>query len=143
MGGERGDRSRHCRTELFFGADEVIGGGHQQHRVGILPGDGDRGQRQARGRIAGTRFQQDVVGVYLGQLGTGFLGVPGSRHHPGAVGGDEGTTPAGGLLQQRLLAGEGQKLLGTRPATLGPEPGAASSRHDHQVQHRDVNSCRV
>src|SRR5205823_4557817 len=62
-------------AELLHRLDDVVGGGDQHDRVGVVPGDQGGAQADARRRVAPARLADDVVGGQLGQLRRGFVGV--------------------------------------------------------------------
>ncbi len=122
----RHDPERHQRAGIFLhrlrrdegGAakflgrlDDVIGRHHRHHRVGIGLPQQRRRQPDARRGVPATRLADDAAGRDLRELPRGLLDVRGAGDDPGAFRRHQRLNALDGLLQQRLLAGQGEELL--------------------------------
>ena len=100
-----------------------------------------RRERDGRRRVAPGRLQQDGTrgSINLAQLlshheTVGFVADDDRAGGPGAC------QAACGGLQHRLLAHEGQQLLGVELAGKGPQAGSGAAGENHGNQHG--NPCR-
>ena len=115
--------------------DDVVGGHDDHGAMGIFLADDPGGQANASGCVARAGLGDDVFGGQLGKLGVGGFRLVGTGDDHDPLPGDQGLDPGHGLLEHRRVAKEPEELLGSIAAALGPEPRAASSRHDDRVQH--------
>ena len=128
---------RHRSGECGGVADQVVGRQHQQQCVGIVLQCLQRAQRDRRRGVPCQRFQHDrgALDACFQQLVGGEKAVILAGHHDRR--GDVGQLPGAcdGLLEQRALAGQFEKLLGQVPARHRPQPGAAAAAEDEGDQH--------
>ena len=114
--------------------DEMVGGQHQAHRLGIAPGHPGGGQAAGRGGVAPHGLGQHVFHRQLGKLPAHLVQVQTAGDHQHFSGLHQRSQAVHRLLQQAAFAGEAKKLLGPLLPAGRPEAGAAAPRHYHRVK---------
>ena len=117
--------------------DQVVGRQHQQQRIGIVLQCLQRTQRDCRRGVAGQWFQHDrgAFDARFQQLVGGEEAVILAGHHERRGHFRQRAGACNGLLEQRALAGQFEKLLGQVPARHRPQPGAAAAAENEGNQH--------
>ena len=114
----------------------MIGGQHGHHRVGVVPTHQHRGEANTWGRITLARLADERRGGQLRHLLGDLRDEPLIGDDQRLRRRDEVAQPIDGLTQHRLLADQGEQLLGMIDATGGPEPSSGPAGHDDGVEHR-------
>ncbi|MNO96126.1 hypothetical protein D3C76_877880 [compost metagenome] len=110
----------------------MVGGKHQQQFVAAFGDQFHGGDGHGRRSIAAEGFEQDRLGLQV-QLFELFLddeAVLLVAHHHRRLHAFEGEAREG-LLEQRVLAGQGEELLGILLAGKRPESRAAATGKDY------------
>ncbi len=120
-------------AKLLHRLDDVVGGHHHHDGRRVLPGDQGSAEADARGGVAAARLADDAVGGQRRELLAGLVAVHAGGDDPGALGRHLGLNAVMGLLDERTVAGERQKLLGAFLPAARPEARAAAAGHDERV----------
>src|SRR5690606_16098186 len=121
-------RHRHRLPERLFVGDQVVGGEHHHHRVGI---EGESGGRHRRGGVAAHGLHDDLRWgrARILQLGHDLSDVRPVAHHEGRRR-FPSSHPADGRLDESLVSHEGVELLGSGGRRQWPQPRAAAAGQD-------------
>jgi hypothetical protein len=116
-------------------ANLVVGGQHQQQRVGILNRKG--GERAGGGGVATGRFQDDAArrATRLAKLFGGeeaVLLVADDQRRGEAQAIDGGSNPQGGVLQQAAVGAQRQELFWVEFARQRPQARSRSAGQQHR-----------
>jgi hypothetical protein len=117
--------------------DHVIRGQHQQQGIAApMPGDLQRRQRDGRGGVARRRLEQDAgCAAGAARLFRHQEAVLLARHHQRRAGLRDFAQAQEGLLQQRTLAGQVEKLLGMQLARQRPQARAGAAGQQDGDDH--------
>ena len=133
-------RSENGRMERRHVADQMIGGQHQHQRVGIIARQHQRGHGNRRRGVAAHRLQHDGarLGADLAHLLGDHEAVLVVAHHQRCGHFRHVCQAADSVLQQAMVAGERQQLLGQGRARQGPQAGARATGKNHRMNSGHV-----
>jgi hypothetical protein len=122
-------------VEGFQGLNDVVGWHHEHDAVRITFEYFEGGESDAGSCVSGGRFDEQIVFREFGELLLGGGSLQRVGDDPGIRGFGPGAAAVERLLDHGAIAGEPQELFGELSAALRPESGAASTGHNHCMQH--------